>query len=168
MKKIVELSEKTITIDRNEFLKVKGSIDTNIYYVESGSLRIFILDDYEEQTIRFGYKDNIIVSLDSFFAGKPSDLFIQAIKKTVIKVVTKQQIDKFLETESNRNLWTKILENLIIQQMEREIDILTNSPKERYERVLKRSPQLFQEIPKRHIANYLRMSAETLSRLKKS
>jgi CRP-like cAMP-binding protein len=168
MKEIVELSEKTITIDRNEFLKMKGSIDTNIYYVESGSLRIFILDDYEEQTIRFGYKDNIIVSLDSFFAGKPSDLFIQAIKKTVIKVVTKQQIDKFLETESNRNLWTKILENLIIQQMEREIDILTNSPKERYQRVLKRSPQLFQEIPKRHIANYLRMSAETLSRLKKS
>ena len=168
MKEIVELSEKTITIDRNEFLKIKGSIDTNIYYVESGSLRIFILDDYEEQTIRFGYKDNIIVSLDSFFAGKPSDLFIQAIKKTVIKVVTKQQIDKFLETESNRNLWTKILENLIIQQMEREIDILTNSPKERYVRVLRRSPQLFQEIPKRHIANYLRMSAETLSRLKKS
>jgi CRP-like cAMP-binding protein len=45
MKEIVELSDKTITIDRNEFLKVKGSIDTNIYYVESGSLRVFVLDD---------------------------------------------------------------------------------------------------------------------------
>lgn len=168
MKEIVELSDKTITIDRNEFLKVKGSIDTNVYYVESGSLRIFVLDDYEEQTIRFGYKQNLIVSLDSFLTGRPSDLFIQAIKKTVIKVITKQQIGKFLETESNRNLWTKILENLVLQQMEREIDILTNSPKERYERVLRRSPQLFQEIPNRHIANYLRMSAETLSRLKKS
>jgi CRP-like cAMP-binding protein len=168
MKEIVALSDKTITIDRNEFLKVKGSIDTNVYYVESGSLRIFILDDYEEQTIRFGYKENIIVSMDSFLTGKPSDLFIQAIKKSVIKVVTKKQIDKFLETESNRNLWLKIFENLVIQQMEREIDILTNSPKARYERVLKRSPQLFQEIPNRHIANYLRMSAETLSRLKKS
>lgn len=168
MKEIVALSDKTITIDRNEFLKVKGSIDTNVYYVESGSLRIFVLDDYEEQTIRFGYKENIIVSLDSFLTGKPSDLFIQAIKKSVIKVITKKQIDKFLETESNRNLWLKIFENLVIQQMEREIDILTNSPKARYERVLKRSPQLFQEIPNRHIANYLRMSAETLSRLKKS
>ena len=168
MKEIVELSEKTITIDRNEFLKVKGNIDTNVYYVESGSLRIFVLDDYEEQTIRFGYKENLIVSLDSFLTGKPSDLFIQAIKKTVIKVVTKPQINKFLETEINRNLWTKILENLVVQQLDREIDILTNSPKERYKRVLKRSPQLFQEIPNRHIANYLRMSAETLSRLKKS
>ncbi|WP_264523871.1 Crp/Fnr family transcriptional regulator [Flavobacterium sp. N502536] len=168
MKEIIELSEKTITIDRNEFLKVKGSIDTNMYFIVSGSLRIFVLDEYEERTIRFGYKENLIVSLDSFLTGKPSDLFIQAIKKTVLKVVDKQQIDRFLETESNRNLWIKILENLVVQQMEREIDILTNSPKERYERVLKRSPQLFQEVPNRHIANYLRMSAETLSRLKKS
>lgn len=168
MKEIAELSTQTITLDRNEFLKVKGSIDTNVYYVESGSLRIFVLDDYEEQTIRFGYKENLIASLDSFLTGKPSDLYIQAIKKTVIKVITKLQIDKFLETEHNQNLWTKILENLVIQQMEREIDILTSSPKERYERVLRRSPQLFQEIPNRHIANYLRMSPETLSRLKKS
>jgi len=167
MKEIIELSDKKITIGRNEFLKVKGSIDTNLYYVESGSLRIFVLDDYEEQTIRFGYKENLIVSLDSFLTGKPSDLYIQAIKKTVVKVVTKEQIDKYLENGNNQNLWIKILENLVVQQMEREIDILTNSPKERYERVLKRSPQLFQEVPNRHIANYLRMSAETLSRLKK-
>lgn len=168
MLELVELSDKTITIERNEFLKVKGSIDTNLYYMQSGSLRIFVLDDYEEQVIRLGYKDNLIVSLDSFLTGKSSNLFIQAIKKTVLKVISKSQIDKFLETESNKNLWRKILENLVLQQMEREIDILTNSPKERYDRVLKRSPQLFQEIPNRHIANYLRMSAETLSRLKKS
>lgn len=83
-------------------------------------------------------------------------------------MVSKQQINQFLESESNRRIWTNILEDLVIQQMEREIDILTQSPKERYDRVLKRSPQLFQEIPNKHIANYLRMSAETLSRLKKS
>lgn len=146
MKEIIELSDKEIIIDRNEFLKVKGSIDTNLYYIESGSLRIFVLDNNEEQTIRLGYKENLIVSLDSFLTGKPSDLYIQAIKKTTVKVVTKEQIYKFLEKETNQNLWTKILENLVLQQMEREVDILTNSPKERYERVLKRSPQLFQEI----------------------
>lgn len=168
MKEIIELSDKEITISRNEFLKIKGSIDTNLYYIKSGSLRIFVLDNYEEQIIRFGYKENLIVSLDSFLTGKPSDLYIQAIKKTVVKVINKQQIDQYLENENNQNLWIKILENLVIQQMEREIDILTSSPKKRYERVLKRSPLLFQEIPNRHIANYLRMSAETLSRLKKS
>lgn len=168
MKEIIDLSEKTITINRNEFLKVSGSIDTNVYYIEKGSLRIFVLNDNEEQIIRFGYKENLLVSLDSFLTEKPSGFYIQAIKKTTIKVITKQQVDAFLKTDTNRILWISILENLILQQMEREIDILTNSPKERFRRVLKRSPQLFQEIPDKHIANYLRMSAETLSRLKKS
>ena len=168
MQAIIALSEKTITLERNEFLKVKGSIDTHVYFIESGSLRIFVLDNFEEQVIRFGYKGNLLVSLDSFFTGKPSDLYIQAIKKTVVKVITKPQLDHFLSIDANKNIWTQILENLVVQQLEREIDLLTNSPKERYERVLKRSPQLFQEIPNRHIASYLRMSAETLSRLKKS
>jgi len=168
MNELIELSEKTICLDRNEFLKVKGSVDTNVYFIESGSLRVFVLDDFEEQTIRFGYKENLIVSLDSFLTSKPSEFFIQAIKKTVVKVITKSQFDNFIKLEKNRGFWTQILESLVIQQMEREIDILTNSPKERYQRVLNRSPQLFQEIPLRYIANYLRMSAETLSRLKKS
>ena len=168
MTALIALSDKTITIERNQLLKAKGNIDTNVYYVESGSLRVFVLDDCEEQVIRFGYKENLIVSLDAFLTDKPSRFFIQAIKKTTLKVITKTQINDFLKIENNHILWTKILENLIIQQMEREIDILTNSPKERYQRVLKRSPQLFQEIPNKHIANYLRMSPETLSRLKKS
>ncbi|HLO55699.1 MAG TPA: Crp/Fnr family transcriptional regulator [Saprospiraceae bacterium] len=168
MQEIIALSQKTITLERNEFLKVKGSIDTNIYYVESGSLSVFILDEYEEQVIRFGYQGNIIVALDSYLTGKPSDFYIQAIKKSTVKVITKLQMDNFLSKEENNLLWTKILEDLVLQQMEREIDILTSSPKERYLRVLKRSPKLFQEIPNRYIANYLRMSPETLSRLKKS
>ncbi|MEN0004253.1 MAG: Crp/Fnr family transcriptional regulator [Bacteroidota bacterium] len=168
MKEIIALSDKTITISRNAFLKVKGSIDTNVYYVESGSLRIFILHDYEEQIIRFGYQGNIIVAMDSFLTGKPSNFYIQALKKTTVRVIPKQRLDEFLATASNRKWWIQVLENLVLQQMEREIDLLTLSPRERYERVLQRSPQLFQEIPGKYIANYLRMSAETLSRLKKS
>lgn len=166
MNEIIGLSTKTITLERNEYLKVKGSIDTNVYYVESGSLKVFVLDDCEEQIIRFGYQGNIIVSLDSYLTNKPSEFYIQAIKKTVLRVITKAQLEAFLQEDANRVLWAQILESLVLQQMEREVDILTSSPKERYRRVFERSPQLFQEIPSRYIANYLRMSAETLSRLK--
>lgn len=162
------LVEKTLTIERNAFLKVKGSIDTNIYFVEEGSLRIFVLDDYEERIVRFGYKDNIIVSLDSFLTESPSDFYIQAIKKTSLKIIPKKSFMTFInKNEEHLRLWVKILEDLILQQMEREKDLLISSPKERFDSVLKRSPKLFQEIPNKHIANYLRMSPETLSRLKK-
>lgn len=168
MKELVERSNQSINLGRNDFLKVKGSVDTNVYFVESGSLRVFVLDDCEEQIIRFGYSGDLIASLDSFLSGKPSELYIQALKRTVVRVIPKPEVEAFLKIEGNRIIWTNLLESLIIQQLEREIDILTTSPKERYLRVLKRSPRLFQEIPNRYIANYLRMSPETLSRLKKS
>jgi len=163
------LPHSIITLERNEYLKVKGSTDTNIYFIENGSLRVFVLDDCEEQIIRFGYAGNIIVSLDSFLTERPSDFYIQAIKKCELKVITKRDFKLFLDTDkSHQSWWISVLEELVLQQMEREVDILTTSPKERYNRVLKRSPRLFQEIPNRYIANYLRMSPETLSRLKKS
>ena len=168
MKEIIELSSKTITIARNGFIKTAGTIDTNAYYIESGSIRVFVSDGIEEQNIRFGYKGNMVVSLDSFLTGRPSAFYIQAIKKSVVKIITKQQVDGFLKNGTNSEAWIGILENLVLQQMEREVDLLTGSPKERYQRVLQRSPQLFQEIPHKHIANYLRMSPETLSRLQKS
>jgi CRP-like cAMP-binding protein len=167
MIELIELSDTRISLQRNEFLKVKGSVDTNVYFVESGSLRVFVLDDCEEQIVRFGYRDNLIAALDSFLTGQPSDFYIQAIKKTVVRVITRKQVDEFLSDETNRGRWIAILESLVKQQLEREIDILTGSPRERYLRVLHRSPQLFQEVPLRYIANYLRMSPETLSRLRR-
>lgn len=161
--------EKDITLKRNEYLKVGGSTDTNIYYVLSGSLKVFIIDEYEEHIIRFGYRDNFITALDSFITDQPSDFYIQAIKQTTLRAISKGSYQRIIHGKpENKLLWDTILEQLILQQMERERDILTTSPKARYERVLRRSPHLFQEVPHKYIASYLRMSPETLSRLKKS
>lgn len=164
-----KLHWETKKLKRNEFLKLSGCVDTNVYFVEEGSVRLFINDDDEERITRFGYKGNIIVSLDSFLSEKPSEFYIQAIKASKIKIAFKKDFYEFVNSNAdNLKFWNSILEDLVLQQIEREKDLLYNSPKIRYERVLKRSPQLFQEIPNKYIANYLRMSPETLSRLKKS
>src|SRR5690606_8080431 len=140
-----------------------------LYFVVKGSLRVFIINDAEEQSIRFGYKNSFLAALDSFITEKPSPLCIQAIKKTQIKVLDKKNCLKFInDSIENIQLWLMLLEQLVFQQMEREMDLLTTSPVDRYTRVLNRSPQLFQEIPHKYIASYLRMTPETLSRIQKS
>jgi len=169
MEQLISLSSRTITLARNENLNESGRVDTNLYFIESGSLRAFVLGDGVEQNIRFAYTGNFMASLDSFLRNTPSAFTTQPIRRTVLRVLTRAQfLEHLAEGEANRSAWTVLLENLVLQQLEREQDLLTASPKERYLRVLKRSPRLFQEIPHRHIANYLRMSPETLSRLKKS
>lgn len=163
------LWQKRLLLKRNEFLKVAGSVDTNVYYIVSGSLRIFVINEFEEHTIRFGYQNNLITALDCFISERPSEYYIQAIKETELKVIDKKSLKKLINSSSTlQQNWNSALEQIIFQQLEREQDILVSSPIKRYQRVLERSPRLFQEIPNKYIASYLRMTPETLSRLKKS
>ena len=154
-------------IQRNDFVCIAGSTTPNLYYIEKGSLRLFVSEN-QEHTIRFGYEGNIITALDSFVTGRPTVYFLQALKSTTIKVIAKPVLYRFMEKKIDvAALWTRILEELIVQQLERERDLMITSPFERYQRVLKRSPELFQHIPSKYIANYLRMTPETLSRIMK-
>lgn len=159
----------TIELKRNEYLVKQNTIHTHLYLVEEGSLRVFIEDDIEEHTIRFGYKGSIIAALDSFLTAQPTSFYIQALKKCTLKVISKEQYEAFVNSKKEyQELWKSLLENFVFQQIEREIDLITYSPQKRFERVFKRSPQLFQEIPQKYIASYLRMTPETLSRILKN
>ena len=165
----VKLWEGNLIVNRNDFLNVEGRLDTRLFYIQSGCLRAFVMDGADEHTIRFGYKDDIFTALDSFLSNRPSDFYIQALKKSRLRYVTKAKLYDFIYSkEEYTHTWIKMLEQFNVHQIAREMDLLISSPQERYQRVLKRSPQLFQEVPLKYIANYLRMTPETLSRIRKS
>ena len=160
---------KELTLNRGEYLKVEGTVDTNLYLIDEGSLRFFISNDEDIKTIRFGYGGELVAALDSYISSNPSPLNIQSIRKTTLKVIRKSAFTELIGSNDKlKTAWEEILGLLILECMEREIDILTKSPQERYNRVLQRSPRLFQEIPHKYIASYLNMTPETLSRIKKS
>jgi len=164
-----QLWEGSRIYKRNAYVKSAGTVDSNLYFVESGTLRVCFVDEHEEHVIRLGYKNSFVAALDSFISDNPSPFSIQTIKECSINTMTKASYQDFISySAENMALWQQINIGLIYQQLEREIDLLTHSPTERYRRVLTRSPQLFQEIPAKHIASYLKMTPETLSRIKKS
>ena len=165
----METSSTRKTIGKGEFLIREGDIENNLYYIESGAVRAFLLSEFEELTIRFGYQGSFINSLSSYIRGTPSEFYIEAMRKSEIRTIPKLEIVKLIhESDENKIQYINMLELLISQQIEREIDLLTVSPSERLKRVLKRSPNLFQEVPLKYIASYLRMTPETLSRVRNS
>lgn len=158
-----------LTYARYEHLTTQGEVEKFLYFIKEGAVRAYYSDRENENTIRLGYKGNILNALPSFITNQPSTIAIEALKKTVVQRAKKEDVMQVIQSSSEIQLsWNHMLELLFLSQFEREIDLLTPSPEERYKRVLIRSPQLFQEIPAKYIADYLRMSPETLSRLKKS
>lgn len=163
------LNWEKISLKRGDFLTRAGTVEQYMYFVENGAVRAFIIEEEEELTIRFGYKDSLMTSIDSYFSGQPTEIFIQAIRKADLFRVSKKEFEDFIDKDLTKlQLYRIMLQELIVSFLDRERDLLTKSPSERLKRILARSPQLFQEVPHKYIASYLRMSPETLSRLLKS
>ena len=160
---------KTIELKRGDHIHLAGETDGDIYYVVSGTLRSYVIVDDEEQIIRFGYQGDFVAAIDSYITGQPTMLSTQALRKTTLQIIRRADFHDALDRSPTLSkTWQKIMPWMIIGQLEREIDLLTNDPAERYRRVLNRSPRLFQEVPAKYIANYLRMTPETMSRIKKT
>jgi CRP-like cAMP-binding protein len=161
--------ETELVLKRGDFLGEQGKINTNVYWVTQGALHLYYETEAGSNTIRFAYNDSLFALLDSLITGTPTAYTVQAIRKTKLRVMSGNDFMEFINSSTETlKLWNTILSYTVIAQLERETDLLNPSPKERYEKVLKRSPKLFKEVPHKYIASYLRMAPETLSRLQKS
>lgn len=168
LKAFTDIGE-TKVISKGHMLIREGEVERNIYLIESGAVRVFYLSEHEEQTIRLGYEGSFINSLSSFIKEQPSEFYIEALRKTTLKVIVKKDLTELVnENQESLKQYIALLELLITQQIDREIDLMISSPTERLQRVLSRSPNLFQHVPLKYIASYLRMKPETLSRIRNS
>lgn len=158
---------KKVTFQKNDYLSIAGDTEKYLYFIISGAVRVIYPTNEEDFTLRFGYKNSIISSLDSFITNKPSQFYLQALRKTSAYQISKIQYQKYIQSSSTiLTIHNQLIENLVVGMLDREIDLLTTSPATRLKRLITRSPQVFQEIPLKYIASYLRMTPETLSRLR--
>lgn len=153
-------------VKRNDFLIRKDQTETNLYFVLSGTMRIYFPHQDEEICVGFAYEDNLICSYPSFIRDQPSNYFVQALTSTKVVAISKhdfyQLFDRYPKLE---RAWRLLEEDALIGKIERETEMLTFTPEERLQRLIERSPQIFQKIPRKYIASYLRMKPETLSRI---
>ncbi len=157
--------QKPKSLKRGDFLTRKGQVEQHLYYIEEGTLAIFHEIEENEQVVGFGYPHTLILSIPSFLRNRPSDYYIQAMSPAELTGTSRTDFYRLMgEHPAIEHSWRLMLEEALLGRIEREIDLLTVSPRERLQRLLNRSPHIFQLIPNKYIASYLRMTPETLSR----
>lgn len=162
------LWDKKLSLKKGAFVFSSGNYTPWVYFVASGAFIITKELEGEEQVLRLVYKNNWVSALDAFLFNKQTEFSMSAIKTSEIYAISKEkyfEIIKKLEGQDDVPYLNLMLQGLIKDMMERELDLLILDPKKRIERVLERSPHLFQEIPNKYIALYLNMTPETLSRV---
>ena len=152
---------------KGEKILNEGDICRNIYWIVKGLARQFYYKNGKELTEYMGVENTIMMSIESLFMEKPSMQVLQALEPTLIYALPKAELEAVAMRSVNiQILYRKILEESLIISQQRADMLRFESAQDRYQKLVKSSPQLVLRAPLVYIASYLQMTPETLSRVR--
>ncbi len=156
------------SIQAKDHFLTEGAICREIGFVCQGCFRTYYLADDKEINTQFVFEHDFVTDYDSFLQEKPGRYFIQAVEDaTVVTFDPTALRDAYQRSHNWERFGRMIAENSYKQTMLRVESFLFLNGEQRYLDLLANQPQLFDRIPLYHIASYLGLERESLSRLRK-
>ena len=155
------------SLNKKEHLIVEGSICKFIGIVSSGKLRSYVQNDDNQFNNDFYLENNFVTAYTSYLTQMPTNCNIQALDDTEISYITFERFNKLIEEDSDFLKLAKYISDIFfIRKCKRETSFLKNNASERFEILCKTYPGIEQQISQYHIASYLGIKPESLSRIK--
>lgn len=160
---------KKRVLKKGEHILEKGEIVLSQFYVLEGCLRSYFIDQNEkEHTIQFAIYDWWISDYTAFFDESQATLAIESIQDTTILEVSRlAQKEIFNEIPQVERFFREKMEHSFGAFQKRIINNLSKTAKEKYTDFLKTHTQIEQHIKNYHIASYLGITTESLSRIRR-
>lgn len=157
------------TLDRNKIILQTGETCRNIYFVDSGCLRVFNRDkDGLEHNVLFCPENWWATDMTSFSAQVPAYYCIAALETTEIYYFSYQALEKlYIEVPKMERFFRILAQNGFSLYQRRVNSIISRSAEERYLQFQKLYPKLEQRIAQKHIASYLGITPVFLSMIRK-
>ena len=151
----------------NFFLKA-GEIPDRLGFNISGLLRLYYIDySGKEINKHFCLENTVVVAYGPFLRREESEIYIQALEDTKLFVIDYKTYNDLLNSHICwQTIARKMAEIIFILGQKRESEFLLIDAQERYLQFLHDYPNLVKRINQYHIASYLGITPESLSRIR--
>ncbi|UZR99662.1 Crp/Fnr family transcriptional regulator [Chondrinema litorale] len=141
----------------------------NQYYVCEGCLRTYFLDNSgKEHTLQFAIKDWWISDYTAFFTTTEAIMTIECIQDAVVYKISRKNMEVLYDQVPQlETFFRKKMEKGFAAFQKRIISNLSQSAKERYTSFIRTYPNIEKSVKNYHIASYLGITTESLSRIRK-
>ncbi|MEQ8472443.1 MAG: Crp/Fnr family transcriptional regulator [Marinoscillum sp.] len=158
---------KLKTFKKGDYLLQAGQTCTKRYYILTGCIRLFYIENGNEQIIHFGIDNWWITEYDSLINQSPSNIFIQAIEDSEVLILDQSSFERISEEIPKiEKLFRIIMEKTYIAAQRRISYMLSYSGEELYEKFVTYNPTFLQRAPQYMIASYLGMTPEFYSKIR--
>ena len=156
-------------IPKYTMLIEQGQICKKLYFVETGMGRSYYLkEDGKEVTQWFFGVGKFMTSVDSFFQQSASLYFLQTLEDSTLYSISKAKMDLlFSKYHKMEQLGRLVSIEMLTKVVNKLNAIQFQTARERYDYMLAEFPDISHRVPLGHIASYLGMTQETLSRIRR-
>jgi CRP-like cAMP-binding protein len=160
---------QTKKLKKGEFLFVPQQVATEIGFLLKGTCRIYYLIDDKESTRNIVAENGFVTSIPSFTTQKPCIEYVEALENLDLLMLSYQNLQTMYVMSIKWERFVRILAEFAYNEQQKRIySLIALTAQQRYEQFTKESPDLVQKVPQYIIANYLGISPETLSRIRKN
>jgi CRP/FNR family transcriptional regulator, anaerobic regulatory protein len=156
------------TLKKGEFWIKEGEFNSDILFVNKGMLRSYFVKEEVEKTFDLVIENQIVTATECYSSGLPSTDCIQAVEDSQLSIISKDNLEILY---ANSPKWERvgriIFEAYTLEQEIRIRSFIAETAQERYERLAKDQPELIQRTPQIYLANFLGITPQSLSRLRR-
>ncbi len=155
-------------LDRHELFLRAGDVCPYIAFINRGCLRYYYLKDGTEFNGQFFFEGGWVGDYQSFLTGRPSVQYFDALEPTELLVMQYADLQELYTTRPVFERFGRLIaENVVIGSQRRTASLLFDSPEERYLLLLRERPKVIERVALHHIASYLGIQPESLSRIRR-
>lgn len=167
----IEAIDETMDIksfSKDTLLLEAGQTSTAVFFVLEGIVRQYYLVDGTEKTSDFFTEGQWVLSTNNVMPGTTVSHFLECCTNCLLAVGNSQKGEAlYKEFPDLATVSRKLMNTVFIEQQEKIKAYVTDTPEQRYLKLMTTHPELFQRIPQYQIASYIGVTPESLSRIRK-
>lgn len=163
---LLERMEK-FSFRKGDFLVQEGGRNSNFYIISKGIWRGHYLNDGVDVSVWFASEGEAMFSSWGYIENTPSLVSIEAMCDSELYGISKSELEAFYDSSSElANFGRRLFEQQFLSLENWIISGGSPRAKERYLTLLEENPELLQYVPLKHIASYLWVTPQSLSRIR--
>ena len=160
-------NSKLITYRKGDTVVKEGQYSKKAYLIVDGCARAYYLKDGKDISDWFTFENQFMASIISFFSDQPSPHYVEFVEDSTVLEFTKETVDLLSNNFHDfERFISKVVTETMLGLCERLHTIQFAKAEERYQNLISIYPDITQRIQLTHIASYLGITLETLSRIR--
>ena len=167
---IIASAIKKMSVRKGDLISNEGQSGCSLYFVNTGCLRTyFVYAAGKEYTLEFATNGCLITDYSTLFADEFAVLTIECLQDAVVYQLPKENLKKlYKQIPQIEKFYNERVEKSLIAFQKRLLSTIVQSAQERYMMFVKMYPNINKMVKNYHIASYLGITPESLSRVIKN